>query len=97
MNAKYMAVGEGNAGLERDYGTIMSHLDQFAQDTKFLESIRPELRNKYPNCWVAVYKKEIVDVGPSLRQVMKNLAQKDILGSRAVIDYLRKDPIALIL
>lgn len=97
MNARHMAVGEEQAGLERDYGTLKSHLDQFAEDTQFLESIRPELRNKYPDCWVAVYKKEIVEVGPSLKQIIRNLAARDIPGSRAVIDFMCKEPVALIL
>ena len=97
MNARQMAVGEAHAAGERDYGTLMSHLDQFAEDTEYLESIRPELRNKYPDCWIAVYKKEVVGVEPTLRQVIRRLAEKDIPASRAVVDYLRKDPIALIL
>ena len=97
MKAKHMAVSGGHASSERDYGTLISHLDQFAEDTQFLESIRPELRNKYPNCWVAVYKKQVVEVGPSLKQVMRNLAVRDIPGSHAVVIFLSKEPIALIL
>ena len=96
MNANHMAVGDGG-GTEADYGTIKSHLDQFAGDTRYLESIRPELRNKYPDCWVAVYKKEVVAVKPTLRAVVRTLREQNIPPSRTVIDYLRKEPIALIL
>ena len=96
MNTKRMAVGEG-AGWERDYDTLRSHLDQFAEDTRYLESIRPELRNKYPDRWVAVYKKQIVATAPKLKEIIKELASAGIPAQRTVIDYLRKEPIALIL
>ena len=97
MSPKQMAVGEGRAERERDYNALMSHLDQFAEDTRFLESIRPELQNKYPDCWVAVYQKELAGASPILRVVMKQLADKHIPRGRAVVDFLRKEPIALIL
>ena len=97
MNARHMAVGEEHAGVERDYGTLKSHLDQFAEDTRFLEAIRPELQNKFPDCWVAVYRKEVVGTGATLGNVMKQLAQKGVPASRAAIDFLRREPISLIL
>lgn len=97
MNAKHMAVGEGHAGLEWDHSTLISRLDQFASDTRFLESIRPELHNQYPNCWVAVYNKELVGTAGSLREIVKLLTDRNVPPSRAVIDFLRKEPIALIL
>ena len=50
MRPKKMAVGEGYNVLEQNHRTLLSYLDQFADDTRFLESIRPELQNRYPNC-----------------------------------------------
>ena len=98
MNPKQMAVGEGQTGLDSaDLGVLMSHLDQFAEDTRFLESIRPELQSKYPDCWIAVYGKQIVGTSPKLRDLMTQLAKNDVPPSRAVVDFLRKEPIALIL
>ena len=96
MNAKQMAVGEGG-GHEPDYGTLKSHLDQFAEDNQYLESIRPELRNQYPNHWIAVYKKEVVGIESSLRRIVQHLLDKNIPPSRTVVSYLRKEPLALIL
>lgn len=97
MSPKQMAVGEGHAGLEKDHGILKSHLDQFAQDAKFLASIRPELQNKYPDHWVAVYGKELVGTGPTLRDIMRQLADRGVPASRAVVDFLSKEPVALIL
>jgi hypothetical protein len=97
MRPKKMAVGEGYTDLEQNHSTLLSHLDQFAEDTRFLESIRPELQNRYPDCWVAVYRKELVGSGTTLRDMMKQLADKGVPATRAAIDFLRKDPIALIL
>ena len=97
MNAKYMAEGMGHGGTLGDRGELASHLDQFAEDTRFLESIRPELQNKYPNCWVAVYQKQVVGTGTTLKEVIQKLDENDIPKSRAVIDFLRSEPIAMIL
>lgn len=97
MSPKKMAVGVSQAGLERDHGTLMAHLDQFKEDTQFLESIRPELQHKYPNSWVVVYKREVVSIAPTLKELVKELAVKDIPIAQVVITYLRKEPIALIL
>lgn len=97
MSPRKMAVGMSHVGLERDHDRLMSHLDQFAEDTRFLESIRPELQNKYPDYWIAVYKREIVATASTLRELVKELVAKDIPPSQVVLAYLRTEPIAMIL
>lgn len=97
MRLKQKAVGERHAGVEQNHRRLMSHLDQFTEDTRFLESIRPELQSKYPDCWVAVYRKELVGTAPALRDIMKQLAERGVPASHAVVDFLSKEPVALIL
>lgn len=97
MSSKKMVVGASQSGLENDIGVIASHLDQFAQDTRFLESLRPELQKQHPDSWVAIYKKKVVSTGASLREIMQSLEKQGIPKSRAVVDYLKTDPITLIL
>ncbi len=96
MNGKYIAEGvehgAGGTGSE-----IASHLDQFSQDTMYLASIRPELQNKYPDHWVAVYEKKIIATAPTLKEVMRTLQANKIPTARAVVDFLRAEPIAMVL
>lgn len=97
MRPKQMAVGAGYGGLEESHQILLSHLVQFTEDSRFLESIRPELQNKYPNYWVAVYKKEVVATAATLKEIAKELAAKDVPISQVVLSYLRTEPIAMIL
>ncbi len=94
---KEMAVGKTSAGMGQELKEAKIYLDQFTDDTKFLESIRTELHHQYPNCWIAIYKREVVSTAPTLKEVMRKLTERNIPKSRAVIDFLREKPIAMIL
>ena len=85
----------GKAGL-RLMGDLES-LEQFVEDNRFLEGIRPELQNKYPNRWVAVYKKEVVGDAKSISKIIKMLKSKGVPVSQSVLVFLRKKPIPMIL
>ena len=97
MRSRHMAFGKGREDLMDRRDALTSDLDQFAQDAAFLESIRPELLNKYPDCWVAVYKKRVVASGPVLRDVVKQLSERGFPRTRVVVDYLTTEHRALIL
>jgi hypothetical protein len=97
MVRRVMAVGGGAANLMHDWASLTTRFDQFKEDTKFLESIRPELQNEYPNCWIAVYEKKVVGTGQKLKDIIQQLDDGNIPKSRAVIDYLRTEPITMIL
>ena len=45
---------------------INKKLEQFREDTIFLESIRPELLCQYPDCWIAIYQKEVVGIASKM-------------------------------
>lgn len=97
MLRRYTAVGGGVGDPMRDRRTLTTHLDQFREDTEFLENLRPELQKKYPNCWVAIYKKQVVGTGATLKEVIQELEKNNVPKSRAVIDYLRTEPITMVL
>ena len=73
------------------------HLHQFKEDTIFLESIRPELLYQYPDCWIAIYQKEVVGVASKLKDIIKQLNQKDVPRGYAVIEFLNIKQIPMIL
>ena len=97
MVKKHMAVGSGVFDLIEDRLMIIDHLDQFRDDTNFLESIRPELQNQYPNRWVGIYQRRVVGTGATLKEVIRKLDEKGVPKSRAVIDFLRTEALRLIL
>ena len=97
MSSKKMMAESSQYGPDGDIGVISSHFDQFAEDTRFLESIRPELQKQHPDSWIAVYKKRVVCTGSTLREVIQSLDKLEIPKSRAVVDYMKTEPITLIL
>ena len=80
-----------------DIKLIQSQLKRFTKDTKFLESIRPELTNKYPDQWIAVYQKEVVAVDKSLKRLIDHLKDTNIPASDTVVELLRTKRIPMIL
>lgn len=97
MATKYMMMGADKRTSTSDPVKVAAYLDQFTKDSAFLESIREELQNKYPDCWVAVYDKQVVAAGTSLKEVIAQLDEVGVPKSRTVIDFLRSEPISLIL
>jgi len=76
---------------------LKSQLGHFAGDVSFLEAIRPELLAKYPEQWIAVFGKQVVANDRSLKGIIRQLNELGIPSAQAVLQFLTKEPIALIL
>lgn len=72
-------------------------LKRYIKDRQFLESLREELLNKYPEQWVAVYTRELVASAKSLPMLVKLLEEKRITPSKAAIDFMTSRKMAMIL
>lgn len=83
--------------LSLDEPQFVAQFDQFKADTEFLESLRPELIQKYPGQWVAVYRKRVVATDKSLKNVIKQLDESGVPKSRTVIDCMVVERVSLIL
>ena len=70
---------------------------RYISDQQFLQSLREELLNKYPEQWVAVYSREVVAAAKSLPTLVKLLEEKRITPSKAAIDFLTSRKMAMIL
>ena len=72
-------------------------LAQFSRDSRYLASIRSDLREQHPDCWVAVYHEEVVAAGPVLSDVFSKLAGRGIPKRNVALEYITGEPLMLIL
>ncbi len=70
---------------------------KFEEDVLFLEKHKEEFRSKYPNKWIAVCGKKIVQIGDDLEQIAKELREKGINPGQAVIEFLATEETTLVL
>ena len=84
---------EAFASLDRERMRI--DLEQFGRNSDYLHSIIPQLRAKHPDSWVAVYREEVVGVGPNLRELLARLEARGI-KSNVAVEYISKEPMRLI-
>ena len=75
---------------------LATHL-QFREDGNYLSSIWPQVRKKYPDSYVAVYKGAIVATHKTLKGVLKEMDNKSVPKNHAVLRYASKKPRRLIL
>ncbi len=71
--------------------------EQFSRDCRYLSSIRPQLREHHPDCWVAVYEEKVAAVGTELSEVFSALTDLGIPKSLAALKFITKEPRRLIL
>ncbi len=85
--------------IEEAGGLEQMHIDeeQSKRDYCYLSSIREQLRENYPDCWVAVYKGEIVGAGPDLRKVRDDAAARGIPRRLPAVEYITKELMVRIL
>ena len=79
-----------------DWEQMRIDLEQFGRDSRYLSSIIPELRAKHPDCWVAVYKEQIVGVGPDRRDLLARLNAQGVPTPNIALKYVSKEPMRLI-
>lgn len=97
MAYKYASVGGEIGKIINNPQALADRFDQFAKDTKYLDSIGMELREQFPDQWVAVYREQVVANSPSLKGIMRKLDKGDIPRGRVALQFVRSKPIAMIL
>ncbi len=70
---------------------------QFCDDVDYLNSRWHEVRQDYPDHYVAVYKREIVAACRTLKRVIKELDSKSVPRNVVALRYVSKKPIRMIL
>lgn len=76
---------------------IGQYLEQSEKDVKFLNANWLDWVATYPDKWVAVYEEELVGVGDTIEEVVREACTKGAPESRVVIEYLDKEPRIMIL
>lgn len=70
---------------------------QFCTDSDYLNSIWPQVREKYQDEYVAVYRGKIVAEHADLKQVLIVLKEKGVPSNHTVIRFVSKKPRRMIL
>lgn len=76
---------------------IQHELDRFDADVNFLDQHRRELRERYPNQWVAVYNQELVAVAADPCRLVVQLGDRGIPPQHVYHEFLATDPSLLVL
>ena len=93
MEAVIKKIIEDVGGIEQ----LHADEEQSKQDHRYLSSIVGQLRESYPDCWVAVYKGEIVGAGPDVTKVRDDAASRGIPRHLPAVEYITKEPMVRIL
>ena len=70
---------------------------QFRTDTEYLNSHWHELRDTYPNCYVAVCQEQVVASHADLQKVLKELEERDVPTNSVALRYIAEPPLRMIL
>jgi hypothetical protein len=82
--------------MEESPEEIQQSLERFRADAMWLSQHREELLKKYPERWIAVYKKDVVATAKSPKQLFRKVEQKGIRPGKVVHDYLTEEEFDLI-
>jgi hypothetical protein len=84
--------------IAMEQSLIIKKLSQFEEDMKWITLAYEKLKDLYPDEWVAVLKKEVIDHDKDLNKLMKSLEAKypEDYGHIAV-KFIGKEKIELIL
>lgn len=74
-----------------------AHFYQFGRDVDYFNSIWRQVRQEYPEQYIAVYKGEIVAKHANLKKLLAALDAKGISGRHAVVRFTRSKDRPLIL
>ena len=81
----------------QDRRLIGQYIDQSKKDIDFLNAHWPAWVGQHPDKWVAVYGEEMVGLGDTFDEVIQAAETKGAPRPRVVVEFLAKDPIAMIL
>ena len=65
--------------------------DQFSRDVDYLNALRPQLREEHPDCYIVVYKEEVVASGPVRKEVLADLDRRGIPKHLAAMKLISND------
>ena len=63
-------------------------LQRHREDLEYFEKQKDNLKRMYPNQWVAIYNKDIVEVNEDFEKLLENLRVKKIHPGHTVIEFL---------
>jgi len=63
-------------------------MKRFREDSIFIEQHEDELKEKYPNKWIAVLNRKVVNVNDDFDSLLDNLKKHDIHPGDCVIEFL---------
>ena len=76
---------------------LMDEMDEYHQIVARMRKERPSLVERHPDKWVAMGKKEVLAVGDSMNEVLKEVESRGLHGTDVVIEFLDTNPPLLIL
>ena len=65
----------------------------FTRSTKYLSTHYPELCEKYPKHWIAIYNGEVVGASLSFHDLFDGLKAKNIPLRNTLIDYMETEDV----
>ncbi|MDE2836517.1 MAG: DUF5678 domain-containing protein [Chloroflexota bacterium] len=74
----------------------MHHL-RFCADSEYFNSIWPDVRRKYPDKYVALFRREVVASNAKLERVLEELRDQDLPANHIVIRFVSRNPRRMIL
>jgi hypothetical protein len=78
--------------------TVIEEMKAFEANTIWIDSHYKELREKYPDEYVAVWKERVVEHGPEIPAIMESLKEKYPSDySHIPIEFINSEDIELIL
>ena len=76
---------------------IQQDIERYRADARYFEAHRPELLQRYPEHWVAVYNQEVVGTAKDMKRLVQQLERKSIRPGRTYCEYLTEKEELLIL
>ena len=76
---------------------FLAEFERHRKDFEFLNSHCKELKEKYPDYWVAVHYEKVVDVNKDFFTLLSELAKEGVPRNEAIIWFLDTNPKPLIL
>ena len=94
-----------NAAIPEEYRAWLESLDeeheraahlQFVEDSRYLGSITDDMRSKHGDCYVAVYKGEVL-VGGTQEEVLAAMDDRGIPRAHAATAFITREPLMIII
>ena len=82
---------------ETDWDAVAAEMKQFKKDSQFLNVNRAQWRLDYPDQWVVVFQEELVCVGDTLREVLRQAEEHNVPTRLVALEYLPREPFRMIL